>query len=137
MFRVVAWRRSWLHLLLLIKSTMSELPKIAMQRLHAKSAAAGAHPDPNLISAFVENSLPRDSRARLLQHLAQCADCREVVFLSSPDQAATLPAAAYAPSRWLGWPVLRWGAALAAVVVVGAAVSLHHQSGGNSTPVVA
>ena len=68
-----------------------------------------------------------------MRHLAQCGDCREVVFLSAPEQAATLPAAASTPSRWLTWPVLRWGAAVATVVVVVAAVSLHHQSGGVST----
>jgi hypothetical protein len=112
---------------------MPDLPKIAMRRLHAKGTAAEIHPDPNLITAFVENSLPGDSRAQIVQHLAQCADCREVVFLSSPDQATTLPAAVSAPSRWLTWPVLRWGAAVAAVVVVVAAVSLHRQSGGVAT----
>ncbi len=112
---------------------MPDLPKIAMQRLHQKSATAGIHPDPNLISAFAENSLAGDSRNQVLWHLAQCGDCREVVFLSAPEQAVTLPAAASAPSRWLAWPVLRWGAAVAAVVVVVAAVSLHHQSGGVST----
>jgi hypothetical protein len=112
---------------------MTDLPKIAMRRLHAKSTAAEIHPDPNLISAFVENSLSGDSRAQIVQHLAQCADCREVVFLSRADQTATLPVAAFAPSRWLTWPVLRWGAAVAAVVVVVAAVSLHRQSGGVAT----
>ena len=112
---------------------MAGLPKIAMQRLNEKSAAAGIHPDPNLISALVENSLPRDARAQVVRHLAQCVDCREITFLSSPDQARTLPIAASAPSRWLAWPVLRWGAAVAAVVVVVAAVSLHRPSGGSST----
>jgi hypothetical protein len=115
---------------------MSDLPKIALRRLHEKGA--GAHPDPNLLSAFVENSLPGDSREQVLQHIAQCGDCREIVFLSTPDQAATLPTATPSPSNWLTWPVLRWGAAVAAVVVVVAAVSLHHQSGAKyvSSPVV-
>lgn len=111
--------------MLRLKLTMAHLPKIAMQRLREKSATGGMHPDPNLISAFVENSLPGEARAQMVQHLAQCADCRELVFLSSPDQAATLPATASAPASWLSWPVLRWGAAVAAVVVVVAAVSLH------------
>lgn len=119
--------------MLRLQSNMSDLPKIAMQRLHEKSTAVGMHPDPNLISAFVENSLSPDSRAQILQHLAQCPDCREVVFLSTPDQAATLPVAASAPSLWLTWPVLRWGAAVAAVVVVVAAVTLHRPSGRSST----
>jgi len=111
---------------------MADLPKIAMQRLREKSAP-GVHPDPNLLSAFVENSLPGDVRAQMVQHLAQCADCRAVVFLSTPDQAATLPVAASAPSLWLTWPVLRWGAAVATVVVVVAAVTLHRPSRGSPT----
>jgi hypothetical protein len=110
---------------------MANLPKIVMQRLQ-ETSAAGVHPDPNLISAFAENSLSNGARAQILDHLAQCLDCREVVFLSSPDQAATLPAAVAVPSSWLTWPVLRWGAAVAAVVVVAAAVSLHRPSGTHS-----
>lgn len=110
---------------------MTDLPKIAMQRLDQQSAS-GDHPDPNLISAFVENSLPVDVRAQVLGHIAQCGDCREVVFLSSPDQAAALSAPVATPSTWLTWPVLRWGAAVAAVVVVVGAVALHRPSGRNS-----
>lgn len=109
---------------------MANLPKIAMQRLHQKSAA-GVHPDSNLISAFAENALPHDARAQILEHMAQCADCREVIFLSSPEQAATLSAPVATPSTWLTWPALRWGAAVAAVVVVVGAVTLHRQSGRN------
>ncbi len=120
--------------MLRLQLTMADLPKIAMQRLHEKSTARGMHPDPNLISALVENSLPGEARAQMVQHLAQCADCRELVFLSSPDQAATLPATAPAPSSWLAWPVLRWGAAVAAVVVVVAAVSLHRPTARSFTP---
>jgi hypothetical protein len=111
---------------------MADLPKIAMQRLHEKSPAAAVHLDPNLMSAFVENALPSDSRAQVVQHLAQCRNCREVVFLATPDQAAALPASERTPSHWLSWPVLRWGAAVAAVVVVAAAVSLHHPSSGKA-----
>lgn len=104
---------------------MADLPKIAVQRLHGKGLATGTHPDANLISAFVENALSGDSHAQVLQHVAQCDDCREIVFLSTPDQVATLPGTAAAPSNWLAWPVLRWGAAVAAVVVVVTAVTLH------------
>jgi hypothetical protein len=112
---------------------MTDLPKIAVQRLNAKGVAVRTHPDPNLVSAFAENALPRDSRDQIVRHLAQCVECREVVFLSAPDQVTTLPAVASAPSHWLTWPVLRWGAAVAAVVVVGAAISLHRQPDAVST----
>lgn len=112
---------------------MSDLPKIAVQWLGQRSATE-VHPDPNLIGAFVENALPQSTRAQILEHIAQCADCREVVFLSTPDQAATMPTVVSAPSTWLNWPVLRWGAAVAAVVVVVAAVSLHRPSGAKFSP---
>ena len=118
--------------MLRLQSPMADLPKIVMQRLQQKKVAAGGHPDSNLISAFAENSLPSDARLQVVQHLAQCADCREVVFLVSPDQVATLSAVATDQSRWLSWPVLRWGAAVAAIVVVVAAVTLHRPSGGRS-----
>jgi hypothetical protein len=109
---------------------MAELPKIVVRRLRDDSAVRAVHPDPNLVNAFVENSLPDDARAQVVQHIAQCADCREVVFLSLPDQSAMQPAMASVPTRWLTWPVLRWGAAVAAVMVVGAAISLHRPSAG-------
>jgi hypothetical protein len=111
---------------------MAELPKIVVRRLRDDSAVRAVHPDPNLVNAFVENSLPDNARAQVVQHIAQCADCREVVFLSLPDQSAMQPAMASVTTRWLTWPVLRWGAAVAAVVVVGAAISLHRPSAGNS-----
>src|SRR5262249_36539627 len=90
--------------------------------------------DPNLISAFAENCLPHDARAQVLEHVAQCADCREILYISLPEQEFATPATQASPSHWLTWPVLRWGAALAAVVVVVAAVSLHRQRGGRAPP---
>jgi Putative zinc-finger/Photosynthesis system II assembly factor YCF48 len=113
---------------------MPELPKIVTQRLQTKAQnEALAHPDPDLISAFVENSLPQPDRNQLLEHLARCSDCREVVLFALPEHSETTPSVAR-PSRspWLSWPVLRWGALAACVVVVGAAVMLRHES--RSTP---
>lgn len=88
------------------------------------------HPGPDLITAFVEKSLNQPEQTRVLEHLAQCADCREVVALALPEQPVAAAAGSVAPVRssWLAWPVLRWGALAACVVVVGAAVSLHYQS---------
>jgi len=106
---------------------MADIPKIARQRLQA-IAKAGVHPDPDLLTAFAEKSLGRRERTQMLEHLAQCADCREVVSLAIPElEPAHAAPARPAKSPWLRWPVLRWGALAACVVVVGAAVTLRHQ----------
>ena len=104
---------------------MEQLPKIVQQRLRGP-AQPGVHPDPDLLTAFAEKSLNDRERARVLQHLVECADCREVLSLAMPGIE---PALAPGPerSRWLSWPVLRWGALAACVVVVGAAVTLHYE----------
>ena len=104
---------------------MEQLPKIVQQRLQGP-AQPGVHPDPDLLTAFAEKSLNDRERAHVLQHLAECADCREVLSLATP---AIEPALAPGPerSKWLSWPVLRWGALAACVVVVSAAVTLHYE----------
>lgn len=114
---------------------MEQLPKIVTQRLQA-TAKPGVHPDPDLLTAFAEKSLGEQERSRVLQHLAQCGDCRSVVALASPE-VERASVAAPLKSPWLSWPVLRWGALAACVVVVGAAVTLHYEGRQNTTPSVA
>jgi len=112
---------------------MEQLPKIVQRRLQ-ETARLGSHPEPDLLAAFVEKSLNDRERAQVLQHLADCVDCREVVTLATPEALPTpLPTAAR--SRWLSWPVLRWGALAACVVVVSAAVTLRYgrRSAGESS----
>ena len=103
---------------------MEQLPKIVQQRLQA-TAAAGVHPDPDLLTAFAEKSLTERERTQVLQHLGQCADCRQVVGLAMPETVEPSPIPARAP--WFSWPVLRWGALAACVAVVSAAVTLHYE----------
>jgi hypothetical protein len=103
---------------------MAQVPKIVTQRLQA--ARPGPHPDPNLLTALVEKSLTERERVQVLEHLANCADCRDAVSLSLPDfETKRVIPAAPTKSGWLTWRMLRWGAAAACVVVVGAAVTLH------------
>lgn len=104
---------------------MTELPKIVKQRL--QTATNAVHPDPDVITAFVEKSLGNRERDQVLRHLAECRDCREVVALSLPERETVLPAVSSTRPAWLAWPILRWGALVACVVVVGAAVTLHRQ----------
>lgn len=100
----------------------------------AKAAQPSEHPDVDLLNAFAERSLTPPDRGQVLEHLSGCADCREILVAALPPMEAT-QTPAHVPRRtgWFGWPILRWGALAACVVVVGAAVSLHYQQG--STPV--
>lgn len=121
-------RASFLH--------MADVPNIVKQRLRT-TAEAGAHPDADAITAFSERSLKQREQTEVLKHLAQCADCREVVALimaQQPDAAAS--SVAIARSAWFSWPVLRWGAVAACVVVVGTAVTLHYESLQTARPAI-
>ena len=106
---------------------MAEIPKIVGQRLRTV-ATLGEHPDANLLGAFVERSLGKREQVEVLEHLSQCVNCREIVSLSAtqPGMADVVPMVRVSPS-WFSWPVLRWGAALACVVVVGTAITLRQR----------
>jgi Photosynthesis system II assembly factor YCF48/Putative zinc-finger len=107
---------------------MAELPKIVAQRLQTKPGDS-VHPDPDLITAFVENALPLLDRNQVLAHLSHCADCREIVSFSLPEHPEAISTTARpAGSVWLSFPVLRWGALAACLVIVGAAVMLRHEA---------
>jgi hypothetical protein len=108
---------------------MTEIPQIVRQRLIA-GASPEIHPDPDLLAAFAEKRLTGSERQPITEHLSACADCREVVFLSIPPTDSA-EAHGVEHSRWITWPVLRWAAAAACVVVVGAAVTLHFQGKGS------
>ena len=134
-----------LELLLSVRKKMTEVPKIVHDRLRAalpNQAGAGAsHPDADLLTAFAEQALPATERNGVLEHLAICGDCRELIALALPavdtvaapiaaepeaDRITVARAGAHAPRKLsFAWPGLRW-AALAAGVVVAAAVLLVH-----------
>jgi Photosynthesis system II assembly factor YCF48/Putative zinc-finger len=133
---------------------MTEVPKIVHDRLRAAAlervgpgaiAPEQVHLDADVLTAFAEQALSASERENVLEHLARCGDCREVLALALPpvdivaapigvetDARATgSRAGASAPPKlnfaWptLAWPALRW-AALAAGVAVAAAVLLLH-----------
>src|ERR1700681_3326319 len=122
---------------------MTEGPKIVYNRLRA-ALPEQPHPDADLLAAFAEQALSATERDGVLQHLALCVDCRDVVALALPavdrvplqtapqtadeDGARRTVSRAGAPASHklsFAWPTLRW-AALAAGVVVAAAVLLVH-----------
>jgi len=97
---------------------MDKVPKIVGERLKA-GAAAVDHPDPDLLTAFSERSLPEQERSQVLAHLARCGDCRDVLALSLPAEEPSVAVIRPIRGRWLTWPRLRWGLVAAGVIVVG------------------
>jgi Photosynthesis system II assembly factor YCF48 len=104
---------------------MEQLPKIAQQRLSG-SPKSGVHPDPDLLAAFAEKSLLDRERSEVLRHLSECSDCRDILALATPP-IESAPSPTPQASFWLTWPMLRWGALAACVVVVSAAVTLRYE----------
>ncbi len=102
---------------------MEKVPKIVTERLQA-AAVTTAHPDADVLAAFSEHALQERERSRVVEHLARCSECREVVALALPPVEEALPVAAK-PVRnvWLTWPRMRWALVAAGVVTV-ASVSL-------------
>lgn len=96
---------------------MENVPKIVRERLRAASVAVD-HPDADVLTAFAERSLREAERSAVLQHLAHCGECREVIALALPAKEAAEASVTPARKRWLGWPALRWGFAVAGVVAL-------------------
>ena len=100
---------------------MQHVPKIVQARLQRSTPeAAPAHPGADLLTAFAEQSLGDSERTRVMDHLAGCGDCREVVALSLPATEAVTVSRSTSGARaaWLSWPVLRWGVVTAGIALV-------------------
>jgi len=96
---------------------MHRIPNIVHARLKAETPEA-SHPDANQLSAFAEKSLTERERSTVLDHLARCIECRDVLALALPATESLQPASKPSPSRWLTWPALRWGFVTAGVAVI-------------------
>lgn len=95
---------------------MQNVPNIVRDRL--KVASPVSHPDADTLTAFSERSLADAERAAVMEHLAQCGECREVVALALPETETFLPTLGSPGSRWLAWPTLRWAFVAAGVAIV-------------------
>jgi Photosynthesis system II assembly factor YCF48 len=105
---------------------MNELPKIVQARLRPEPP--GAHPDADVLTAFYEQALPENERPPVLAHLAQCAECREVVALALPPTPVGAPSVheVSGPATTWGWSgLMRWASVAACALVVGAAVMIY------------
>src|SRR5208282_5646971 len=80
------------------REAMTEVPKIVYDRLRAarperalpdralpeRAGPERTHPDADLLPAFAEQALAATERDGVLEHLAFCGDCREVIALALP-----------------------------------------------------
>ncbi len=105
---------------------MQDVPKIVRERLRAATPAVN-HPDADVLTAFAERSLPELERDIVLEHLARCDDCRDVVALAVPASEAVEAAANPARGQWFGWPAIRWAFVAASIVAVAAVGVIQYQ----------
>ena len=96
---------------------MRPVPKFVTDRLRAAESRTN-HPDPDVLTAFAEQSLTEGERAGVLGHLARCADCREIVALALPEIDAVQKILQPSRATWLTWPALRWVFVAAGVVAI-------------------
>jgi hypothetical protein len=106
---------------------MQNVPKIVRERLRAAKPAVN-HPDADMLTAFAEHSLPELERDVVLEHLARCGDCRDIVALALPAMEPVESAMKPSPSGWLTWPALRWGFVAAGLVVIASIGILRYQA---------
>src|ERR1035437_3223225 len=59
-----------------------EIPKPLRNAL-ARQAVGDVHPSPDVLMSFLERTLAPAESDVVTHHLAQCAECREIVFLAS------------------------------------------------------
>jgi hypothetical protein len=113
---------------------MRDLPKFVVGRLRSSAPVAG-HPGADVLTAFGERSLPASERAVVLEHLARCDDCREIIALALPATEVAKPTVATLSfrSRWR-WPVLRAVAVAASIIAVAAlGIYQYHRKPANLT----
>jgi len=108
---------------------MESVPKIVAKRL--QSPPAESHPDANLLTAFTEQSLTAAERDHIVEHLARCGECREVVSLALPPQFESQPLAEHGVN-WFQWTLfggsaLRWAAVAAGLVLIASIGTLQYR----------
>src|ERR1700689_562347 len=106
---------------------MQNVPKIGRGRLRAATPAVN-HPDADALTAFAEHSLSTLERDVVLEHLARCGDCRDIVALALPATELVETEMKPSPSGWLTWPALRWGFVAAGVVLIASLGILRYQA---------
>ncbi len=111
---------------------MQNVPNIVRERLKVAAPPVN-HPDADAITAFSERSLPELERATVLEHLARCAECREIVALALPPSEVSNVRVVSSTVGWFAWPSLRWGFVSAGIVLVAALGFLQYRRGAHSS----
>jgi hypothetical protein len=115
---------------------MQNVPKIVSERLRAKTAAID-HPDADVLAAFSEHALVGSERVVVLEHLAGCRDCRAILALSLPVEETTEPVLIPARGSWFTWSALRWGFAVAGILLVASFGILEYRQYGREQSTIA
>jgi hypothetical protein len=102
----------------------------------------GPHLSPDQLSAFTENALPEHERLTALTHLADCPDCRKVVFLTQqadPSLAVPRPFVETPRRGWFTLPQIFVAAtgALACTLILALIVHLHPGQNQPASPIAA
>lgn len=105
---------------------MQDAPKIVRERLRVTTSAVN-HPDADVLTAFSERSLPQLERDIVLEHLARCGDCRDVVALALPVTESVETPANVPSWGWLAWPALRWGFVAVGILAIGSLGIVQYQ----------
>lgn len=103
---------------------MNELPKSVARRLAEPRLEPLVHPDADLLTAFVERALNPAEYDRMMMHLGDCCECRQVVSLAAPDVSASVSAPVGSSRSFWRWPVLQWGAMAASAAILLAVAGL-------------
>ena len=93
----------------------------------------GSHLDADQISVFVEGVATPREREEVLSHLAQCAECRDAVFLlETPGNVSTVTAQTQERPAWQRWfmPIGFAGVALAAGITMVVVLRPHQPTPG-------
>jgi hypothetical protein len=89
---------------------MTKLPQFLRSRLALRQRETDEHPDANLLAGFAAQILPAHERTDLLEHLARCPECREVLAAASTPEVRKAQ-----PVAWWKW---RWATAAAAACLL-------------------
>jgi hypothetical protein len=107
---------------------MPELLNLLRQRLAGiENGGAPVHPDADVLTAYMEESLPSAERQTVIAHLSMCEPCREVLvlcqsLLAEPATQAVLTPAPVPRWRRLFTPAFSAVASLTAMAVIAVVV---------------
>lgn len=120
---------------------MPELSNLLRHGLSQAQNGTSAHPDADIITAYIEQSLPTAERQTVVAHLAMCEPCREIVVLSQPELAEAAVQTVLQPAPVSGWrrlftPAFGIASAVAAMAIIAVAMlqlphSANQQSASN------